>query len=103
MGNPSSYLVVSAALFVIGLLGVLMRRSAIVVLVGVELMLAAANLNFIAFWSYGPHPEALIGVTFVLFAIGIAAAEAAVGLGIILFANRVFRTIDLPEIRSLKW
>jgi NADH-quinone oxidoreductase subunit K len=58
-------------------------------------MLNAANLNFVAFWRYGPHPEALTGIVFVLFSIGIAAAEAAVGLALILAVYRHTRTTDL--------
>ena len=68
------YLILSALLFSIGLAGALSRRNAILVLVGVELMLNAANLNFIAFWRFGPNPEALRGVMFVVFSIAIAAA-----------------------------
>ena len=68
-------------LFSIGLAGALTRRNAILVLIGIELMLNAANLNFIAFWRYGPHPRALTGIMFAIFSISVAAAEAAVGLG----------------------
>ena len=75
------YLILSAMLFCIGLAGALTRRNAILVLVGIELMLNAANLNFIAFWRYNPDPEALTGIMFVIFSIAVAAAEAAVGLG----------------------
>ena len=57
----TGYLLLSALLFAIGLAGALTRRNAILVLIGIELMLNAANLNFIAFWRYGPHPEALTG------------------------------------------
>ena len=73
-------LLVSALLFAIGFAGAVTRRHAILALVGIELMLNAANLNFIAFWRYGAHPEALTGVMFVIFSIAIAAAEAAVGV-----------------------
>ena len=76
----------------IGLAGALTRRNAILVLVGIELMLNAANLNFIAFWRYGPHPEALTGVMFALFSIAVAAAEAAVGLALIISLYRHYRT-----------
>jgi NADH:ubiquinone oxidoreductase subunit K len=80
--NPlTACLTVSALLFAIGLAGALLRRNAIIVLISIELMLNAANLNFLAFWRFGPHPEALSGVMVVLFSIAIAAAEAAVGLG----------------------
>jgi NADH-quinone oxidoreductase subunit K len=73
-----------------------------VVLIGLELMLNAANLNFLAFWRYGPDPEALTGVMFVIFAIGIAAAEAAVGLALILAIYRHRRTANLDEIETMK-
>ena len=88
-------LLVSSLLFAVGLAGALTRRSTILVLVGIELMLNAANLNFVAFWRYGPHPEAMTGIVFVLFSIGIAAAEAAVGLALILAVYRHTRTTDL--------
>ncbi len=95
-------LMVSALLFAIGLAGALMRRNAILVLIGIEIMLNAANLNFIAFWRYGPHPEALTGVMFVLFSIGVAAAEAAVGLALIIAIHRHFGTTNLDQIDSMK-
>jgi NADH:ubiquinone oxidoreductase subunit K len=98
----ASYLLFSALLFAIGLAGALTRRNAIIVLVGIELMLNAANLNFIAFWRYGPNPQALIGVIFVIFSIGVAAAEAAVGLALIISIYRHYRTTNLDQINSLK-
>ncbi len=96
------YLILSALLFSIGLAGALTRRNAILVLIGIELMLNAANLNFIAFWRYHPHPEALIGVMFVIFSIGIAAAEAAVGLALIIAIYRHCQTTSLDQIHSMK-
>jgi NADH-quinone oxidoreductase subunit K len=102
MSPLSSYLFVSALMFSIGLAGALTRRSAILVLVGIELMLNAANLNFIAFWRYGPAPAALIGTMFAIFSIAVAAAEAAVGLGIILAVYRHYKTTDLDRINSMK-
>ena len=102
MSSLTSYLFVSALVFSIGLAGALTRRSAILVLVGIELMLNSANLNFIAFWRYGPHPEALTGVMFAIFSIGIAAAEAAVGLGIILAVYRHSKTTELDQMNSMK-
>ena len=96
------YLFVSAMLFAIGFAGAVSRRNAVLVLVGVELMLNAANLNFIAFARYGNNPEALTGVIFVIFSIGIAAAEAAVGLALIIAVYRHYRTIRLDRIDSLK-
>ena len=95
-------LLLSALLFAIGLAGALTRRNAIIVLIGIELMLNAANLNFIAFWRYGPNPEALTGVVFVIFSIAVAAAEAAVGLALIISIYRHYRTINLDRIDSLK-
>jgi NADH:ubiquinone oxidoreductase subunit K len=101
--NPlAGCLVVSALLFSIGLGGALTRRSAILVLIGIELMLNAANLNFIAFWRYGPHPEALTGILFVVFSIAIAAAEAAVGLALILVVYRHSKTTDVNRLDSMK-
>jgi NADH-quinone oxidoreductase subunit K len=97
-----SYLLLSALLFSIGLAGALTRRSAILVLIGIELMLNAANLNFIAFWRYGPRPEALTGLMFVLFSIAIAAAEAAVGLALIIAVYRHYRTTQLDQVESMK-
>ena len=98
----SHYLLLSAMLFAIGLAGTLTRRNAIVVLMGIELMLAAANLNFLAFWRFGPNPEALTGMIFTIFSIGVAAAEAAVGLGLILAVYRHFKTTDLDQLNSMK-
>jgi NADH:ubiquinone oxidoreductase subunit K len=102
VSSLTSYLLVSALIFSIGLAGALTRRSAILVLIGIELMLNSANLNFIAFWRYGPHPEALTGVMFAIFSIGIAAAEAAVGLGIILAVYRHSKTTELDQMNSMK-
>jgi len=95
-------LILSALLFSIGLAGALTRRSAIITLIGIEVMLNAANLNFIAFWRYGPNPAALTGMMFTIFSISIAAAEAAVGLGIILAVFRHLRTTDLNQMNSMK-
>ncbi len=96
------YLLLAAVLFSIGLAGAITRRNAIVVLIGIELMLNAANLNFIAFWKYGPNPEALNGMMFVLFSIGLAAAEAAVGLGLIIAIYRHFNSTNLEKVDELK-
>jgi NADH-quinone oxidoreductase subunit K len=98
----TGYLLVAALLFSIGLAGALTRRNAILVLIGIELMLNAANLNFIAFWRFGPHPERLTGVLFALFSIGVAAAEAAVGLALIISIYRHYKTTDLDRIDALK-
>jgi NADH:ubiquinone oxidoreductase subunit K len=97
-----AYMLLSALLFAVGLGGALTRRNAIIILIGIELMLNAANLNFIAFWRYGPNPEALTGILFVLFSIGIAAAEAAVGLALIISIYRHYRTADIEQMNSMK-
>jgi len=102
MTTLHSYLLLSALLFSIGLAGALTRRNAILVLVGIELMLNAANLNFIAFWRYGPNPEALQGVMFVIFSIAIAAAEAAVGLALIIAIYRHYKTANLDQVNAMK-
>lgn len=102
MSPLSCYLLVSALLFSIGLAGALTRRNAILVLIGIELMLNAANLNFSAFWHYGPNPAALTGMMFAIFSISVAAAEAAVGLGIILAVYRHSKTTDLDQLNSMK-
>ena len=97
-----AYLLLSALLFAIGLAGALTRRNGIMVLIGIELMLNAANLNFIAFWRYSPHPEALTGIMFVIFSIGVAAAETAVGLALIISIYRHYRTVNVDQITTLK-
>jgi NADH:ubiquinone oxidoreductase subunit K len=98
----ANYLLVSALLFSVGLAGALTRRNAILVLIGIELMLNAANLNFIAFWRYGPHPEALTGIMFAIFSIGVAAAEAAVGLALIISIYRHYKTTNLDQIDVMR-
>jgi NADH-quinone oxidoreductase subunit K len=103
MNTPlEHYLILSALLFSIGFAGAVSRRSAILVLIGVELMLNAANLNFIAFWRFSANPQALTGVMFVLFSIAIAAAEAAVGLALVIAIYRQRKTARLDAIDSLK-
>ena len=100
--NPLALLLtLSSVMFALGLLAVLTRRNAILILVGIELMLNAANINFIAFWRYGPPDPQFTGPLFVLFSIAIAAAEAAVGLAIILMVFRIRRTTDLNQLDSL--
>lgn len=95
-------LVVSSLLFAAGLAGALARSNAIMVLLGIELMLNAANLNFIAFWRFGPSHGAATGVIFVIFSIAVAAAEAAVGLGLVIAIYRHQRNIRLQEATRLK-
>src|SRR6186997_1449126 len=96
------YLILSAMLFAIGLAGALVRRNAILVLIGIELMLNAANLNFIAFWRYGKNPQVLSGITFVIFSIAVAAAEAAVGLALIIAIYRHYRTTEVDKLDQLR-
>jgi NADH-quinone oxidoreductase subunit K len=95
-------LILSSLLFCVGLIGALSRSNTILVLLGVELMLNAANLNFIAFWRYGPQPDAGTGLLFVLFSIAVAAAEAAVGLALVIAIHRHRKSIRLQEANSLK-
>jgi NADH-quinone oxidoreductase subunit K len=102
MSPLQASLLVSALLFAIGFAGAVTRRHAILALIGIELMLNAANLNFIAFWRFGPHPEALTGMMFVIFSIAIAAAEAAVGLALIIAIYRHYQTSNLDEVKDLK-
>lgn len=95
-------LLFSSALFCVGLIGALSRSNSILVLLGIELMLNAANLNFIAFWRYGPAPSAPAGVVFVIFAIAVAAAEAAVGLALVIAIYRHQKNIRLQDASRLK-
>src|SRR6202040_9514 len=96
------FVVASAALFSIGLLAALSRRHAIFILIGIELMLAAANLNFIAFWRFGPQPQQPTGVMIAIFSIAIAAAESAVGLALVLAVYRHYRTTNVDQLDSLR-
>jgi NADH-quinone oxidoreductase subunit K len=98
----AGYLTLSAMLFAVGMAGALIRRNSIMVLIGIELMLNAANLNFIAFWRFGPNPQALTGVMFVLFSIAVAAAEAAVGLALIIAIYRHYQTTDVDKIDQMR-
>jgi NADH-quinone oxidoreductase subunit K len=98
----TAYLLLSAMLFSIGLAGALARRNAILVLIGIELMLNAANLNFIAFWRFSPHPQALTGILFVIFSIGVAAAEAAVGLALIISIYRHYKTTNVDDFGEMR-
>ena len=98
----AAYLFVAALLFAIGLAAALTRRNAILVLIGIELMLNAANLNLIAFWRFGPHPESLTGMMFAIFSIAVAAAEAAVGLGLVISIYRHLQTTDVDQMNRMK-
>jgi NADH-quinone oxidoreductase subunit K len=96
------FLIVSSILFSIGLLAALSRRHAIFILIGIEMMLAAANLNFIAFWRFSADPQETTGVMVAIFAIAIAAAEAAVGLALVITVYRHYRTTNVDELDRLK-
>ncbi|HOQ99796.1 MAG TPA: NADH-quinone oxidoreductase subunit NuoK [Anaerolineae bacterium] len=95
------YLVLAAALFCIGLYGVLARRNAIGLLMGIELMLNAANINLLAFERY-VAPNSLVGQAFVVFNITVAAAEAAVGLALIIAIYRSRDTVAVEDIDLLR-
>ncbi|PSP93442.1 NADH-quinone oxidoreductase subunit NuoK [Halobacteriales archaeon QS_4_62_28] len=94
------YLLLSAAIFCIGVFGVLTRRNALIFLMSVELILNAANINLVAFsFQHGN----LSGQVFSLFTMGIAAAEVAVGLGIVLVLYRNFSDVDITEATTMRW
>ncbi|MFP8953025.1 NADH-quinone oxidoreductase subunit NuoK [Natrialbaceae archaeon A-arb3/5] len=94
------YVLLSMGLFCIGLFGILTRRNALMFLMSVELMLNAANLNLIAFAFYHGN---LTGQVFALFTMALAAAEVAVGLGIILVLYRNFRDVDVTIPTTMRW
>ncbi len=98
----AAFLIVAALIFAIGLAIALTRRNAILVLIGIELMLNAANLNLIAFWRFGPHPSELTGLMFAIFSIAVAAAEASVGLGLVIAYHRHSKTTDLEAMTRMK-
>jgi len=98
--TPAHYLVLSASLFVIGVIGVLVRRNVIVILMSIELMLNAVNINLVAFAREWQH---VVGQVFAVFVIVVAAAEAAVGLGIILAFYRNKETVNIDEMNLMKW
>ena len=94
------YLVLSGMVFLIGLVGVLVRKNIIIILLSIELMLNATNINFVAFSS---HLGNLAGQIFVFFALTVAAAEVAVGLAIIIALYRHHSSINVDDFRLLKW
>ena len=96
----SYYLTLSAVVFLTGLVGVLIRRNIIIILLSVELMLNATNINFVAF---SQHCHNVVGQVFVFFALTVAAAEVAVGLAIIIALHRAKSTINVDEFQLLKW
>jgi NADH-quinone oxidoreductase subunit K len=98
------FLYFAAASFAIGLVGVLLRRNAIAVLMAIEIMLNAANVNLVAFWRYGTHPPGsspLAGVMLAIFVITIAAAEVAVGIGLVLLCYRRWHAADVDRYDSM--
>ncbi len=102
----SKFLVIGALLFIIGVAGVLTRRNIIVIFMSIELILNGVNLNFIAFSRYlqdTGNPNAVAGQVFTVFIIVVAAAEAAIGLGIVIALYRNRETIWVDEIDLLKW
>ncbi len=94
------YLALSGIVFLIGVAGVLIRRNIIMILLSIELMLNATNINFVAFSSYLGN---LAGQVFVFFALTVAAAEVAVGLAIIIALYRHAATVNIDHARLLKW
>jgi len=98
------FLYFAAGAFAIGLAGVLLRRNAIAVLMAIEIMLNAANVNLVAFWRYGPErPEAgpMSGVILAIFVLTVAAAEVAVGIGLILLCYRRWHAADVDRYDSM--
>lgn len=96
------YLLVAALLFCIGIYGVLARRNAVAILMSVELMLNAVNINLVAFWRY-LAPQDMSGQAFAAFVFVVAAAEAAVGLAILLFVYRTKRSVVVEDVNLLRW
>ena len=98
--TPFHYLVLSAALFMIGVIGVMVRRNIIVIFMSIELMLNAVNINLAAF---SHQLQNAVGQVFAVFVIAVAAAEAAVGLGIILAFYRNKETVNIDEMSLMRW
>jgi NADH:ubiquinone oxidoreductase subunit K len=96
------YLIVAAGLFSIGMFGVLARRNAIAILMGIELMLNAVNINLVAFWRY-ETPVELSGQAFAAFVFVVAAAEAAVGLALIISIYRRRQSVIAEDVDLMKW
>jgi NADH-quinone oxidoreductase subunit K len=100
MVSLSSYLILSAVLFSIGVVGFLLRRNTIVIFMSIELMLNGANLAFVAFSRF---LDSMDGQIIVIFVMSVAAAEAAVGLAIILAMYRTKKTVNADEMNLMKW
>ncbi|MCS7010233.1 MAG: NADH-quinone oxidoreductase subunit NuoK [Anaerolineales bacterium] len=103
MSIPLSwYLLLAAALFSIGLYGVLARKNAIAILLGIELMLNAVNMNLVAFWRY-LDPAQMAGQAFAVIVFAVAAAEVAVGLALVISVYRRRKTVVADELDLMKW
>ncbi|HMD61816.1 MAG TPA: NADH-quinone oxidoreductase subunit NuoK [Opitutaceae bacterium] len=102
MSPVQACLAFSSVLFAVGLTGALSRSNSILVLLGIELMLNAANLNLIAFWRFSPAGSPATGVIFVIFAIAVAAAETSVGLALVISVYRHQQNIRLQDATRLK-
>jgi NADH-quinone oxidoreductase subunit K len=98
--TPTHYMLLSAALFIIGVVGVMVRRNIIVIFMSIELILNAVNINLVA---YSYQLQNTIGQVFAVFVIAVAAAAAAVGLGIILAFYRNKETVNIDEMNLMKW
>jgi len=98
----SWYLILSAALFSIGMFGVLARRNAVAILLGIELMLNAVNINLVSFWRYN-NPVLMDGQVFAIIVFAVAAAEVAVGLALVISIYRRRNTVVADEIDLMKW
>jgi NADH-quinone oxidoreductase subunit K len=98
----SWFLLLSAALFSIGLFGVMARKNAVAILLSVELMLNSVNINLVAFWRYGNIAQ-MSGQVFAIIVFAVAAAEVAVGLALVISVYRRFNTVVADEIDLMKW
>ncbi len=98
--TPTHYALLSAALFTLGIVGVMVRRNIIIILMSIELMLNAVNINLTAFSAQWQNT---VGQVFAVFVIAVAAAEAAVGLGILLAFYRNKETVNIDEMNLMRW
>jgi NADH:ubiquinone oxidoreductase subunit K len=99
----SWYLTFAAALFSIGLFGVLSRRNAVAILLGIELMLNSVNINLAAFWRYGQDISQITGQVFAIIVFAVAAAEVSVGLALVISVYRRRNTVVADDINMMKW
>ena len=100
MITTTHYTILSAALFMIGVIGVMTRRNIIIIFMSIELILNAVNINLVA---YSNQMQSVVGQVFAIFVIAVAAAEAAVGLGIILAFYRNKETVNIDEMNLMRW